>query len=137
MHMRFLRATRRGAFIGLVWLGALAPAAAQPQSHCTRETLNVTGTRVTVSYCVLSAARSPDGRETIANVQETYSSARGSFGQTAPLSFLTGDDPSRVIEDVSLARLGMTGTLHLTLIMRAQRVVVEAAILTPGAIVVK
>ena len=121
----------------LLWLSAFVPAAAQPQSHCSRETLNVTGLPVSVSYCVLSATRSADGRETIANVQETYSSPRGSFGQTAPLSFLTGDDPSRVIEDVSLARLGMAGTLHLTLIMRAQRVVVEAAILTPGAIVVK
>ena len=113
------------------------PAAAQSQTHCTREILNVTGTPVTVSYCVISAARSADGRETIAQVQETFSSSRGSFGQNAPLSFLTGNDPSRVIEDVSLARLGMTGTLHLTLIMRSERVLVEAAILTPGAIVVK
>jgi len=113
------------------------PAAAQTQTHCTRETLNVTGVPVTVSYCVASVARSADGRETIANVQETFASPRGSFGQNVPLSFLTGSDPSRVIEDVSLARLGMSGTLHLTLIMRAQRVLVEAAILTPGAIVVK
>ena len=121
----------------LAWVGAAMPVAAQPQNRCTRETLNVTGTPVTISYCVSSAARSADGRETIANVQETFSSPRGSFGQNAPLSFLAGNDPSRVIEDVSLTRLGMSGTLHLTLIMRAQRILIEAALLTPGAIVVK
>ena len=121
----------------LAWTALLVPAGAQPQSRCTRETLNVTGVPVTVGYCVLAAARSANGRETTVSVQESFSSPRGSFGQTTPLSFLTGNDPSRVIEDVSLARLGLAGTLHLTLIMRAERVLIEAALLTPGAIIVK
>jgi hypothetical protein len=126
-----------GALSSLLWLAAFSAASAQPEGRCSRETLSVTGLPVTVSYCVLGASRSADGRETTVNVQEAYSSPRGSFAQTSPLSFLAGNDPSRVIEDVSLARLGMSGTLHLTLIMRGGRVLVEAAILTPGAIVVK
>jgi len=125
------------ALVWALWLAAGSGGTAQADERCTRETLNVRGTPITAGYCVVSAVRSADGRETIVNVQETYGSPRGSFGQTSPLSFLAGGDPSRVIEDVSLARLGMSGMLHLTLILRAERVQIEAAMLTPGAIVVK
>lgn len=125
------------ALSSALWLAVAAAASAQPATRCTRETLSVPGTPVAVSYCVVGINRSADGRETIVNVQETYSSRRGSLAQTSPLSFLAGDGPSRVIEDVSLEHLGIAGTLHLTLVMRTQRIHIEAAILTPGAIVVK
>ncbi|MDQ6931360.1 MAG: hypothetical protein M3126_11925 [Candidatus Eremiobacteraeota bacterium] len=107
------------------------PAAAQT-GRCTSEVLRIKGTPVTVGYCVLGAQ--PGGT---VQVRESYSSARGSFSQTSPLAFISGDDPSRVIEDVSLVQLGLSGTLHLTLVMRGGAVRIEGALLTPGAITIK
>lgn len=107
-----------------------APAGAQ-DSRCTREVLNVKGTPVTVGYCVVASHG-----ESV-EVSESYHSPKGSFSQTSPLAFIPGDDPSRVIEDVSLSQLGLSGTLHLTLVMHAGAVHIEAAILTPGAITIK
>ncbi len=100
-------------------------------SRCTRETLRVRSVPVTVGYCVVAE------HEGTVDVAETYSSPRGSFGQTAPLSFLPGDEPSRVIEDVAIDRLGVAGILHLTLVMRSGSVYIESALLTPGAITIK
>jgi hypothetical protein len=112
----------------LLLLGA--PAGAQG-GRCTREVLSIKGTPVTVGYCVVAS------RGDAVEVSESYHSPKGSFSQTSPLAFIPGDDPSRVIEDVSLAQLGLSGTLHLTLVMHAGAVHIEAAILTPGAITIK
>lgn len=111
---------------------ALGATAAAQTGRCTSEVLRIKGTPVTVGYCVLGTQSA-----STVQVRETYSSPRGSFSQTAPLAFISGDDPSRVIEDVSLAQLGLSGTLHLTLVMRGGAVRVEAALLTPGAITIK
>lgn len=112
-------------------------AAAGAQNRCTSEVLKVKGTPVTVGYCVVGTVQGGAGREGAVRVAETYSSPHGSFKQTSPLAFIPGDEPSRVIEDVSLADLGITGTLHLTLVMQGGAVHVEAAMLTPGAITIK
>ena len=117
----------------LLLLGSTAAA----QDRCTHEVLKVKGTPVSVGFCVLGTTREQGGREGSVTVAETYSSPKGSFKQTSPLAFIPGDDPSRVIEDVSLAGLGLEGTLHLTLVMRGGTVHVEAAMLTPGGITIK
>jgi hypothetical protein len=70
-------------------------------------------------------------------VSETYSTPRGSFTQDATLRFIAGEEASRVIEDVALERLGLEGTLHLTLILRGAQVRIDSAMLTPGAITIK
>lgn len=70
-------------------------------------------------------------------LRETFSSAKGAFAQTSNLEFLAGDEPSRVIEDVALEKLGLGVTLHLTLVLRRGAVAIEGAILTPGAITLK
>lgn len=115
----------------------LGAAASAQDSHCTHEVLKVKGTPVTVGYCVVGAVRGDAAREGAVQVAATYSSARGSFHQTSALAFIPGDEPSRVIEDVSLAQLGIAGTLHLTLVMQGGAVHIEAAMLTPGAITIK
>ena len=110
---------------------------AQPAPGCTRETLLVRGTALSVTYCVPAGPAAKRGSEATYAVAETYGSARGSFSQTSDLSFIAGDDPSRVIEDVELARVGLSGTLHLTLVMRKNAIHIESAMLTPGAITIK
>ncbi|MBV8638216.1 MAG: hypothetical protein JO322_09040 [Candidatus Eremiobacteraeota bacterium] len=68
---------------------------------------------------------------------ESYSSSGGSFSRSAKLRFVTGEGPSRVLENVDLDKLGLTGTLHLTLVYAGGEVRVENAMLTPGAIIIK
>lgn len=116
-------------------LVAVLPAAAPAQNHCSRETLTVRGTAVTITYCPSApAGTSP---EVTVPVTEAYSSSGGSFTRRATLRFITGEGPSRVLENVNLAQLGLTGTLHLTLVYAGGEVRIENAMLTPGAIVIK
>ncbi len=68
---------------------------------------------------------------------EAYSSSGGSFTRSAKLRFISGEGPSRVLENVNLSDLGLTGTLHLTLVYASGEVRVEKAMLTPGAVIIK
>lgn len=116
-------------------LVAAIPAAAQAQNHCSRETLTVRGTAVTISYC--PSAPTGSGPEVTVPVAEAYSSSGGTMSRNATLRFVTGEGPSRVLENVNLAELGLTGTLHLTLVYTGGEVRIENAMLTPGAIIIK
>jgi hypothetical protein len=120
----------------LAALLAAIPAAASAQDHCSRETLSVRGTPVTIGYC-LTAPAAQSGPEVTLAVAATYASAGGSFEEHRTMRFITGEGPARVLENVNLARLGLTGTLHLTLVYAADRVEINSAMLTPGAIIVK
>ncbi len=112
-------------------------ASAQPAGRCTHETLVVRGTPLTAAYCVSQLGTAPPGRDLPVQVAETFSTAKSSFNQQVTLRFIAGEESSRVIEDVGLERLGLQGTLHLTLLLHAGSVHVESAMLTPGAITIK
>jgi len=117
-------------------LSATGTAGAQA-GRCTRETLAVKGLPVTVSYCVSAEASAASGHDLPVAVTESYSTSRGSFSQQNTLQFIAGESVSRVIEDIALAKLGLEGTLHLTLVYRGGLVRIESALLTPGAITIK
>lgn len=110
---------------------------ASAQEGCTHETLIVKGTPVRASYCVTRTSRAPSSREVLVTVAQTFSSPKGSFSEDAPLQFVAGVDPARVIQDVDLTQAGIAGTLHLTLSYRSGLIHIEAAMLTPGAITIK
>jgi len=119
-------------------LALMAAGAASAQgSRCTREALPVSGTTLTVGYCVVVENSAPPGHDLPVQVTESYSTARGSFTQASTLQFISGETASRVIEDVVLTKVGLPGTLHLTLVYRGGLVRVESALLTPGAITIK
>lgn len=129
----YTRALPAAAVLALtLWV----PANAQPSSRCTREVLNVQGTPLTASICVTQAGPAA-GHELPVSVDETYSTPHGSVSRTATLRFIAGEPSSRVLEDVELGRLGLSGTLHLTLLLHAGSVRVDAAMLTPGAVTIK
>ncbi len=109
-------------------------AAAPP--GCTQEILPVLGTPVTVVYCVAAPPRY-EGDELIVPVTSSYAAPGGAFGRRRELRFVGGEGVSRVLENVQLARLGMPGVLHLTLVFAYGEVRVEGALLTPGAITIK
>lgn len=114
-----------------------AAAQAQPAGRCTRETLNVRGTPLTATYCVNAVGAVAPGRDLPVRVTESYSTPRGSWSQVATLQFIAGEESSRVIEDLPLERVGLQGTLHLTLLLRGGLLRVDSAMLTPGAITIK
>ena len=97
----------------------------------------VRGTPLTAAYCVSDVGPAKPGRDLPVRVSETFSSPRGSFSQDVTLRFMAGEADSRVIQDVGLERLGLNGTLHLTLLLRGGAVHVDSAMLTPGAITIK
>ncbi len=104
---------------------------------CTTETLAVQGSPVTIGYCVTGQPRPTGAQEIMVPVTATFSAPSGSQSRTSYLHFLAGERVSRMIESVDLAKLGLTGTLHLTLAYVGGLVHVEGALLTPGAITIK
>jgi hypothetical protein len=114
-----------------------AGAASAQGSRCTREALPVSGTTLTVGYCVVAEKSAAAGYDLPVQVTESYATGRGSFTQASTLQFISGETASRVIEDVALNKVGLQGTLHLTLIYRGGLVRIESALLTPGAITIK
>jgi hypothetical protein len=112
-------------------------AQSQAAERCTRETLNVRGTPLTASYCVVGTGPASPGRDLPVRVSETYSTAHGSWTQDVTLQFISGEEASRVIEDLPLDKVGLQGTLHLTLLLRGGTVHVDSAMLTPGAVTIK
>jgi hypothetical protein len=119
-----------------VALAAIAIRVTLAATPCTQETLTVEGTPLTVAYCV-SGRPHPNGSEEIVPVSATYSSAGGTLRRSAELHFLAEEGVSRVLESLDLTKLGLTGTLHMTLAYSGGLVRLEGALLTPGAITIK
>ena len=125
------------SFVALVALLAvvIAPAYAQPgqpASRCTHETFPIGGQPVNVTAC----AGAPDSGQTVA-VAETFKTGTASFNHSGSIAVLPGASASRAVEDVALAPLGLQYTLHLTLAYREATVIIEHALLLPGAIPLK
>lgn len=112
-----------------------APATAG--SPCTQETLNVQGSPVTIVYCVTGSLRANGAEEVVVPVAATYSAPEGSLRRSLNLRFVAGEGVSRVLESLDLTKVGLTGTLHLTLAYSRGMVHIEGALLTPGAITIK
>ncbi len=131
-----MRPLRRAArpFIAVlaVVLASFAPALAQPAQRCSHETFPVAGQPVTVTAC----AGAPDSGKTVA-VTETFKNAATSFSKTTSIEVLKGAAASRAVDDVSLAPLGLQYTLHMTLAYREAGIVIEHALLLPGAVPLK
>jgi hypothetical protein len=126
---------RRSA-IFFVFAASTMPAALRA-APCTQETLHVEGSPVTVEYCIDGALRTGGSEEIIVPVTATYSAPGGTLQRSTQLHFMAGEGISRVLESLDLARVGLTGTLHLTLAYSRGLVLLEGALLTPGAITIK
>jgi hypothetical protein len=113
----------------------IAPALAQPgqpASRCTHDTFPVGGQSIVVTAC----AGAPDSGQTVA-VTETFKGGSGSFNHATSIDVLPGASASRAVDDVVLAPLGLQYTLHLTLAYRDAAVIIEHALLLPGAVPLK
>lgn len=124
------------AVLTLATTAALAGRASGAPNGCTQEVLPVRGVPVTVVYCVTGPPRF-EGDEIAVPVSSSYAAPAGAFGRARELRFVGGEGASRILENVPLARLGMPGVLHLTLLYAQGRVWVEGALLTPGGMTIK
>jgi hypothetical protein len=121
--------------IFIVLAATTAPAWSAPP--CTHEVLNVEGRPVSVDYCVSAAPHGNGGAEIVVPVTATYASSGGTLRRAVELHFLAGEGVSRVIESLDLTKVGLAGTLHLTLAYSHGMVRVDGALLTPGALTIK
>jgi hypothetical protein len=112
------------------------PLAAAAAPQCSHETLDVQGTPVTISYCLTSQGQVNAGEDRLP-VQAVYSTTANSFSRSSTMRFVISAGPSRLLESVDLAPLGLTGTLHLTLVYTDGFVRIQSALLTPGAVRIK
>jgi len=118
-------------------LAASTASAAAAADSCTQETLTVEGTPVSIGYCISGAPHSNGAEEVIVPVVATYSAPGGTLRRPIDLHFIAGEGISRVLESLDLTKVGLSGTLHLTLAYSRGLVRVEGALLTPGAITIK
>jgi hypothetical protein len=125
----------RAFVVVAVFTACTLPAAAVPQ--CTQETLTVEERPVTIAYCIGGSLRSNGAEEIVVPVAATYTTTGKALRQAIELHFIAGEGTSRVLESLDLTQLGLTGTLHLTLVYARGLVRVEGALLTPGAITIK
>lgn len=111
--------------------------AASAAQQCTQETLSVEGRAVSIGYCIAGPLHANGADEVVVPVTATYSAPGATVRGPIELHFIAGESISRVLESLDLTKLGLTGTLHLTLAYSHGLVHVEGALLTPGAITIK
>lgn len=124
----------KGALLLMV-LALTAGAASPANGRCSRETVAVRGTPVTIVLCVVAASSA--GNVTTIALDGSYEAKQSSFDQHASIRFITGEGPARALQSVDLSRLGIRGVLHMTLVYSGNAVTMEHALLTPGAIAIK
>jgi hypothetical protein len=113
--------------LGLVAVSAVA-AGAQPVERCSHDIFAIGGQPVGVSVCGPSNG--------LVAVTETVKGT-STISHAATIQVLAGAAISRGVDDVALAPLGLSATLHLTLAYADGKVSVEHALLLPGAVPLK
>ncbi len=126
------RASRPSVVVLALFAASIVPALGQPAQRCSHETFPVGGQSVTVTVC----AGAPDSGKTVA-VTETFKNATTSFNHGTSIEVLKGAAASRAVDDVSLTPLGLPFTLHMTLAYKDAGVIIEHALLLPGAVPLK
>jgi hypothetical protein len=118
-------------------VAASAVSTARGAAPCTQETLSVERAPVTIEYCITGPLRSNGAAEVIVPVTASYTGPAGAVSRTIELHFIAGEGVSRVLQSLDLTKIGLAGTLHLTLAYSHGLVQLEGALLTPGAITIK
>ena len=108
------------------------PALGQPAQRCAKDDFSVNGHPVTVKAC----APAVDAGKTV-TVDQAFTSGGSSVSQPVKIDVLPGVATSRAINDVSLAPLGLSYTMHVTLAYRGGAVAIEHVLLLPGAVPLK
>jgi len=113
----------------------VSAAPSPPPSICSNDVFSIDDRPVTVALCIPEAEpkRAADGRRFLVTITESLTSRGASFNRDVTLDFLAGAELSRTLDDVPLDKLGIGGTLHLTIGYRPGTIRLEHALLIPGA----
>jgi hypothetical protein len=113
----------------------VSAAPSPPPSICSNDVFTIDDRSVSVALCVPETApkRSADGKRYLVTVSEALSSRGATVNREVTLDFLAGAELSRTLDDVPLDKLGIAGTLHLTIGYRPGAIRLEHALLIPGA----
>ena len=118
--------------VAVLFAAGAGGAAAQPAARgCSNDIFTVGGQRVSVTVC----AGAIDGSAVA--ITETAKSGTKTASGVASIEILSAAATSRSVDDLSLAPLGLSSTLHLTLAYRNGTVTTEHALLLPGAVPLK
>jgi hypothetical protein len=125
--------TQIGAVALATTLLAAAPSA--PPGICSNDVFTIDERPVSVALCVAETEpkRTSDGRRYVVTIAESLSSRGTTFNRDVTLDFLAAAELSRTLDDVPLEKLGINGTLHLTIAYRPGTIRLEHALLIPGA----
>ena len=126
-----MQAIRGSAFAAVLVLTAAGAASAQP-GPCSKVVLTIEGTAVSSTICITGGSAAA---RTI-QVGETLVSAAGTVSHSTSFDLLPGG-VSRTVDDIPLDKLGSKRLLHVTLAFRDGVVMLEHALLLPGATPVK
>lgn len=114
----------------------VAPVSAQGGGRCSSESLTIDGQQISATFCVVDKTNTGPNKPVRVTLAETLTSAGGNLKRNAALDFVA-DDPSRAIDDIPLAPLGIKKTLHSTFLLSGGGVRLEHALVVPGAVTVK
>jgi hypothetical protein len=118
-------------------LFAVSLSAGAESQLCAKQTLLVDATAVSIRLCAPPAVVGEGGVIHVP-LTENIATKAAVFERTVDLEFLAGNEVSRSIDDVPLARLGFgKEALHLTIARTPQSIVLEHALLLPGAVPLK
>lgn len=121
-------------------LAAVAAVSPPPATWpCSSDVFAIDGKPVTVAVCAPPAAATGSGGKParVPVVETLTAGANRSWSRAVTLDFLAGTEISRSIDDIPLADIGISKTLHLTIGYKPGTVRVERAMLIPGAIPLK
>jgi hypothetical protein len=122
---------RSAAATTVAFLGLAAGALAQTGDRCTHDVLTVDASPISATFCVSG----PTAQHVV--VTETFARGDQSFSRPLAVAVVDGATITRAVDDVGLAALGSTKSLHLTLAYRDGIATLEHALLLPGAVVLK
>jgi hypothetical protein len=122
---------RIAAFAGVALVFAFGHVANAAPVGCSQDVLKIDGVPVAVGLCAIK--RDP---KSIA-VTETFTTKTQSFAHETTIDVLLSEESSRGIDDVSLEPLGIAKHLHITMHVKAGTIVLEHALLLPGAVPLK
>jgi hypothetical protein len=121
------------AATGLTAAAASPAPAADP--GCSSDAFPIDGSTVLVQLCAADSGKASAAKTLIT---ETLSvKGQPPLVRNVPVERVPGADASRTIDDVPLAALGLSRTLHLTIAVKNGNARLEHALLIPGAVALK
>jgi hypothetical protein len=118
--------------IAVILLATTGPAGAE--DACSRDSFSIDGTTVAAVLCAPAQAKPAAGPVT---VNATFTAKGTNFSKSFALDVIPGEAQSRAIQEVSLAPLGLSRSLYMTVTYRNGTVALAHAVLLPGALTLK